>query len=732
MDRNRSGLLVRLLPLFLIFPSHAFPQVQGVSLSIRFAGGTSQFHVGEVIPIELSFVASQPETFVVSTRNYDRSGRLDIEQFHVTPPGRDPLADYFAVGACIRGGLGGSQALGTEPFVMHEDLNEWVALDNPGHYALNVTTGRVSRRGATEDERLELRSNSLEFDVLEASPEWQEETFGEAVSILNFSTSTDEQRRDAIRKLRFLDSPKSIRELAKQMSNFPPGRRFDCVAGLAGSRFQSEAVRELKRQMQSPDIAITADYIYTLAKLETQVQHHLPPYPENDADQQKIWEEQRRAYDKKFTDLEDALYKETAALVGSKQGHAQAGTINTLLLRTGPGSPDMKPLAGLPGPELASAFLALSPDQEWELLSSFWERLKIPSMTEALEAIANESEIKNQMLRDIVLQRLYELDPGEATPYILDEIKRPHIDDGSFTVKAKTLGVLPNQTLPELDQLLASRLEQRDSRTRALDAQLVARYSTKAILFRVKAVYEEHPGRWDCVAEDGFVLYFLRTEPEYGIKQLAVAPSTCMTESMAAVVKMKRWNEIEASIIAQLDNPDLNRARQAAETLSKYGGPKAEAAMWQRLRRFHQEWAVRENELTNRRILSRNATEAIGFQYGMDLSLAQAQGWVLSNEQVSELEQLTLGSQRDNVKQYHWKSPVELSVNDFFGGELRVDINNQYFPQGLASLSAKLRQYPSGTKFQVAIHGEEGRVAPVVETIRETALDAGFTLEITH
>ncbi len=45
----------------------------------------------------------------------------------------------------------------------------------------------------------------------------------------------------------------------------------------------------------------------------------------------------------------------------------------------------------------------------------------------------------------------------------------------------------------------------------------------------------------------------------------------------------------------------------------------------------------------------------MGFQYGLVLSLAQAQGWLLSNEEVAELEHLTLGSERDNVKQQHLK-----------------------------------------------------------------------------
>ncbi|MGA8442957.1 MAG: hypothetical protein WB762_15845 [Candidatus Sulfotelmatobacter sp.] len=51
--------------------------------------------------------------------------------------------------------------------------------------------------------------------------------------------------------------------------------------------------------MKSPDIPITEDYLYTLAKPRTQLEHQpLPPYPEHDAQQHKIWQEIMQAQDK--------------------------------------------------------------------------------------------------------------------------------------------------------------------------------------------------------------------------------------------------------------------------------------------------------------------------------------------------------------------------------------------------------------------------------------------------
>ncbi len=730
MCTRASGLFLTLLVVLFAFVGRVFPQAEAVSLSIRFAGGTSQFHIGEVIPIELSFAASLPDTYDLATRNYDRSGRLDSEQFHVAPPGRDPLADNYAATGFIGGGLGSSVVLTSEPQVMREELNEWVALDDPGHYTLYVNTGRVSRRSSTQEEAQPLRSNSLEFDVIAADPAWQEQTLAAAVSLLDSTVSTDEEKREAIRVLRFLDSPRSIQELVKQMGNLPDGRRFDCMAGLAGSRHHAEVVQELEQQMNAPDTALTGEYLYTLAKLKLQLEHPpLPPYPEHDAEQQKVWQQQMQAQNKELTELQDALFEKTAALVSTKLGLARAETVKALLLRPARGSEDIRTLTALPGAEIASAFLALPPDQQWTLLSTFWERLRVPEMATALEAILAEPDTNVQMLRDAALERLSELDRAEATPYILDEIKHPRVDNGMFTVKAKTLGVLPKETLPEFDQILAARLERRNVHTMPLDAQLVGRYSTKAILPRVKSVYESAPGQWDCVTEDGFVLYFLRTQPEYGVRRLAAAPSACMTESIPAVMKMKRWGEIQPNVIAQLNNPDLNRARQAAETLSKYGGVQAEDALWERLRRFHQQWISRESDLIFRSDTPREASDAIGFQYGLVESLAGAQGWLLSNEQVDELEGLTLGSERDNVKQRHWTSPVELSLDFLFDSQLRADINHQYFPSDLTSLRAKLAQYPSGTKFRLTVLGEEDRLVLVVQGVNETAAENGLVIE---
>jgi hypothetical protein len=348
-----------------------------------------------------------------------------------------------------------------------------------------------------------------------------------------------------------------------------------------------------------------------------------------------------------------------------------------------------------------------------------------------LEEIALQPQVHNYQLRDVAFQRLYQLDATAATPLFLEEIAHPHIDNNFYTVRADTLGLLPNETLPQFDQVLAARLENRETRTAALDAQLVGRYATKAVLSRIKAAYVARQGGWDCKSEDGFVLYFLRFDPDYGVKRLQQAPSVCMEKSIPAVIRLKRWREIEPAIIAKMNDPDLNRARQAAETLAQYGDAAAEEAVWQRLKAFHDQWAERENDLTNRANTPRDASEASGFQYGLVVAIGQAQAWLLSDKQVTELEHLTLGQTRDNVKPWHWNSPVDMSLNLLFDGKLMTDINHQYHPRDADALRSKLAQYPNGTTFHVTLFGQREQLASVIQSIQDVATDHGLMMEIT-
>ena len=462
----------------------------------------------------------------MSTRGYDRSGRLDIEQFHVSAPGRDPLHYHFEsgiYGGFIGGGLsGGDKPLSADPQTIHADLNEWVALDKPGHYTLYVTSARVSRHDGAKVEAVTLRSNTLDFDIVDASPAWQAQTLGAAAATLADPAATPDEKRAAARTLRFLDTPDSVHEIARQLSI--PGEQalWDLQAGVLGSVHLQEAVTALEAQLTAPGAAITAEVLSTLSETKFSLDH--PPLAAHPEDPEALL--------KKFTRLQDDLYAQAAHLAASKTGAARAETVATLLLRPARDSSDIQPFGGLPESEIASAFVALPPRQQLTLLQVFWERLRTPATARAIETVLEQPNRVDEMLRATAFQRLYELDPRAARPYILAEIRQPHPDNGHWLSSA--LVILTDETLPELDEALAARLHA-NGPTMSLDARLIGRYSTAAILPRVKAVYQKSAGQWSCDIEDGLVSYFLRVDPDYGLDRLRAKPTGCLAESLKAI-----------------------------------------------------------------------------------------------------------------------------------------------------------------------------------------------------
>ena len=69
----------------------------GVTFTLQFKAGKTQFRQGEIIGLELSFTSSQAGRYHLNSRAYDRSGRLEMDDFHLSPSDGfvDPLHDYF-------------------------------------------------------------------------------------------------------------------------------------------------------------------------------------------------------------------------------------------------------------------------------------------------------------------------------------------------------------------------------------------------------------------------------------------------------------------------------------------------------------------------------------------------------------------------------------------------------------------------------------------------------------
>jgi len=301
--------------------------VADVNVTIAIPDGRSSFREGEIIPLALSFTSTADKRYWADNRNYDRSGRLDIETYCIEPEARDPLADYFRVGPFMGGGLGNTQQLSEKPFTATADLNEW-RQPGPGHYRLYVVSCRVWRPPdpgeATPYGRvsLTLRSNTIEFEIIKADADWQDKQLqGDTAAYQN---AADEEQRKAARKLRFLNTKPSVETLAKLFwgLNDQPGG-WDLMFGLFGSPYRTEAIVAMQREINSPDHPITQDFLHTLMKLQINADTSWNP-PAYDSAHPELSQEYWQKRQTHERELMQAAIAPTVAALPQKTGRSRA------------------------------------------------------------------------------------------------------------------------------------------------------------------------------------------------------------------------------------------------------------------------------------------------------------------------------------------------------------------------------------------------------------------------
>ena len=314
-------------------PCSSTQTINDAQLALRIPSRQSFFREGEIIPLELSFTSSVDNRYLVENKNYDRSGRLDIEAYCVDPPAPDPIADYFRVGMFIGGGLSSDWELTAKPFTATSELNEWKHLA-PGHYRLYVVSHRVSRQAEPQESTpsglkgIDLRSNTIDFDVVQAEREWQDNQLRDATAA--FQNGTDKEKRAAARKLRFLNTKPALETLASLYwgLNDQPGGS-DLMFGLFGSPYRTEAIAALQREIDNPNHPITRDFLNTLVKLKIIADGAWDP-PTYDPARPSLSAEFSRKWEAHEHELMRASMAQTAAALPQKKSRAYTLTANAL------------------------------------------------------------------------------------------------------------------------------------------------------------------------------------------------------------------------------------------------------------------------------------------------------------------------------------------------------------------------------------------------------------------
>jgi hypothetical protein len=261
-----------------------------ILLQVQIASNQREFHIGETIPLQLSFSSAVKDRYQVNMAQYDRSGRMEYEHFSVSPAegAVDPLVGPNSVG----GGLTSFQFLTPVPWTIKLNLNEWVRFTQPGEYRLIISSHRVGVRDRSKPagtSPVTARSNEISLKIVAADPPWQKRVFDDAVNKLDapapLKLEQTEQyatsRRQAIETLRFLGTADAAREMAKHMrGEDSSGLDHICMLGLISSPERSVVRTALEEALADPDHPIDGNFLYALRMVNSDTNRPDPHWRE--------------------------------------------------------------------------------------------------------------------------------------------------------------------------------------------------------------------------------------------------------------------------------------------------------------------------------------------------------------------------------------------------------------------------------------------------------------------
>jgi hypothetical protein len=708
-------------------------------VTIAIPAGQTSFREGEIIPLTLSFTSTAHKRYWAENRNYDRSGRLSLETYCVEPTARDPLADYFSTGAFISGGLGGDQQLSEKPFTASAELNEW-RQPGPGHYRLYVVSHRVWRPPDSGEPTpygrvlVTLRSNTIEFDVMKADPDWLAGQLQEATA--DYQNTTGGQQMEAARRLRFLNTKESAETLARLFwgLNDQPGGG-DLMLGLLGSPYRAEAITVMQREISDPDHPITQNFLYALTKLQIEADPAWAPPTFNPA-RRGAWQEywgKRRGHER---ELMRAAVSATAAALPLKTGRARALTVQTLAE-----SPDL--LSSATASQMRQQLIAVWDDlpekTKLELIQYRWPLIAGPEMLPILEQFVSGPAAPYMtdasMARDAALKHIFELDPDEGRSLILRDLRDPKAHPSLSLVK-----LLSADELRPIVRQAVERIGKHDAPD--LDYHLLELFGDKSALSVAERVFNDHTGQWACDPQDAMLRYFLRLDPEFGVSAVEASLAARKTTGCYRMLLQdlgKALPKAQQVAINALDDKDLEVANDAALALGRWGTPKAESALWARLKRFHKEWQGREGELRSTPDYSSAIARAAAFESTLVGSIATGTNWICGPEKFERLRALASPRQQIRISEWskEWERGEASIIPDWFPEDQLSFGVLQYSNLDEEQFRAKLSQMPAAMKLYFQIW-KPGQISPPVsmekqeaefQALRDYAAQFGVTIE---
>jgi hypothetical protein len=635
---------------------------------------------------------------------YDRSGRMNYEQFLVSPTDdtHDPLQLYFgSVGGFLGGGLTSFKFLSATPIDIALNLNEWVSFDKPGVYDVKVVSRRVDDAEAGTDPyrtALDLESNTIRLRIVRASPAWQERQLSKILAALSRGRQSENYRRgeaywDALTALRYLGSEAAARELVRRLRGENDNTGFQCMFGLIGSPHRGAGLEEMDNLLEDADFPVSSLFLSTMAIL--------PLRPSDSPQALRQQREQNLA----------ALNQRLADTIANKRGKALAVSLDALMGSggtTGISAEQRRLLV----PQMIESFSELPLGEQALWLQYRWNDIKDPAWVPLLRRTALRYEdfpepremhaYESLQVSGSALTRWYELDPAGARNAVVAEITR-----AKPRYNAALLGILPDKTLPEAGQIIAQNFLGTDNfEIEGNLASLLFRYADASVLPEVLAKAGRLVGDWACEPQDKTLAYVLKFDPadgrsliERAIEARGPDHSACRHMVFTDIGVLQFSPILEELAVASLNDPDPEVAMNAASYLGAHGSAGAEQALWLRYEQWSQTWAGRGSEL--RFIPGKENPHVWDANLGQSLerALATGVGWLADPTKLRRIQEFAVGEEMRREIDQEMRSWLQgLSINCIPSVPPSFSVA-QYNLNSVEALKTKLQEFPGGTKF---------------------------------
>ncbi len=740
----------------------ATPTLPGVKCVVRTQNGQTQFRQGATISLVASFTSDRPgyqiNRFVQRNFGMARIGDIKITPTDgVTAPQGDlPEPNFLAVNGYVPEPVALSEKPVEFPFV----LNDWARFDKPGVYQVTLSTKRVfvAQPGDNQTEAslmfrsvgaAQITSEPLQIEIVPSDEAWANQQI--EITREFWRQQADLPRSSGLKApandISFLGTRAAMTAIIEHLSqNKQPRSSGDDTyfyrASLIGFTDRAWLIAEIRRVLAQPDTAVTQGLFDVWSELQSLSNTPRPAGADAtrvkyDRDAAGKWIAQAATPAQQLqSDWEERLaaarlaarqsnWLQIADGVETKTPAARALTLHSLLelawLTNLEKEPPIK--AQLPQlvAQLAPIFDQLPPLARAYLLGDGWDRIKSPAFAPALQRARQLPFDKNDYYAkdaaNLALKRLAELDPQLGRAQIIAQIKspRPSLD-------FEALRGLPDATLPDLDDVLATNFLDARNQNIELAAKLLWRYASPAVLPRIKADYENPDMRYDNASLVATLAYLVRVDPDYGVAKVAQWARRSGKESdystlLFDVAELQPAPQLETVAIEILTGAGVGAARDAAQTLARIGSPGAQKALMNRLAN-----GDNTNDPATRAQLEPHFVQA----------LASAQGWLCPPDQLRQIRALCQTDEGRRLADEYLseRSDREPLVIDYSSGTREFWGVDRYNGRDLASLRAKLAQFPRGTEFFWQMTSSRGPDADrAFESTRDWAAKRGLKIE---